>query len=154
VQADCTGNYFGYGRSWDNGQTNKECDDSNYLIHTSTVNTPEACQAECETSANAATGCKYIVFSGTTCQKYSQCNLKDTAGKTVYTMSNSAAMSWLPRVWVTRAITAETCVKYRAACGRCMLDAVATSNTVLVTGTSGTDTYQDMSSIPGFEIGF
>jgi len=47
-----------------------------------------------------------------------------------------------------------TCMSYRAACGRCALDAVATSNTVTITGAQGVDTYQDMKAIPGFEIGF
>lgn len=48
----------------------------------------------------------------------------------------------------------ETCLKYRAACSRCILDSATTSGTVTVTGSGGTDTYQDMSSIPGFEISF
>lgn len=51
-------------------------------------------------------------------------------------------------------ITQETCLKYRAACSRCTLDAAAFSNTITVVGAGGVDTYQDMSSIPGFEIGF
>jgi len=46
------------------------------------------------------------------------------------------------------------CLSYRAACGRCALDAVATSNIVTVTGQSGVGNYQDTSSLPGFEIAF
>merc|ERR1711959_384566 len=49
------------------------------------------------------------------------------------------------------AATQATCKGYRAACGRCALDAVATSNTITVVGAG---TSQDMKSLPGFEIGF
>lgn len=154
-QADCTGNFYGYGRSWDAGQTSKQCDDSQFLIGSCAGgSTLTQCQQECEDSKLTGGNCMFIVWDGTTGSKYSTCNLADAVGKTVYSVSADVTRTWLPRVWSSRTVTAETCVKYRAACGRCMLDAVAYSNTVLVTGSSGTDTYQDMSSIPGFEIGF
>merc|ERR1711981_103038 len=51
-------------------------------------------------------------------------------------------------------ITQEQCGKYRAACGRCALDAASTSSTVTIVGTAGIDVYQDMAALPGFEIAF
>jgi len=73
-------------------------------------------------------------------------------------VTNAAQCSELGLTWVTRAwgysVTQEQCNGYRAACGRCILDAAAYSNTVTITGPAGVDTYQHMSNIPGFEIGF
>jgi len=54
----------------------------------------------------------------------------------------------------TQALTKAQCVMYRAACGRCALDAASTSSTITVTGTGGVSYYQDQSAIPGFEIAF
>jgi len=51
-------------------------------------------------------------------------------------------------------VTKAKCLSYHAACGRCSMDAVATSSTVTVIGSGGVDTYQDMSMLPGFEIAF
>lgn len=51
-------------------------------------------------------------------------------------------------------VTKAKCLGYHAACGRCQMDAVATSPTVTVIGSGGIDTYQDMSMLPGFEIAF
>jgi len=54
----------------------------------------------------------------------------------------------------TQTISTAQCNGYRAACGRCALDAAATSSTIQVIGTAGVDVYQDMSHLAGFEIGF
>lgn len=63
-------------------------------------------------------------------------------------------LSWVTRAW-GYAVTQEQCAGYRAACGRCILDAAAYSNTVTITGQfGGTNAYQYMSSLTGFEIGF
>jgi len=55
---------------------------------------------------------------------------------------------------VSTATTQAECQGYRAACGRCTLDAVGYSNSVEVTGPGGISEYQNMASLPGFEIGF
>jgi len=54
----------------------------------------------------------------------------------------------------TQTLTKEQCVMYRAACGRCALDAAGTSPVITVAGTGGVTTYQDQKDLPGFEIAF
>jgi len=76
-----------------------------------------------------------------------------------YTIYSNGYREEVPRVWTSRTwgdttITKTECEGYRAACGRCILDAVAYSAQILVTGKTGVSEYQDMKDIPGFEIGF
>lgn len=77
----------------------------------------------------------------------------DQAGCTGLTWNGDTRV-WTTRSWGNTLIDQDTCLSYRAACARCFRDPVAFSGTVSVTGPSGVDTYQDMSGIPGFEIGF
>jgi len=79
--------------------------------------------------------------------KLEQCQCDITAGTQTISFSDGVTP---PQTGVTQA----TCLSYHAACGRCAVDAVATSPTVTVIGSGGVDTYQDMSMLPGFEIAF
>jgi len=63
--------------------------------------------------------------------------------------------TWTARAWTDETIDQATCLSYRAACQRCVLDPAAYSSTITVRGPGGVDEYQDMKKyLPGFEIAF
>merc|ERR1711959_745057 len=76
--------------------------------------------------------------------KTPQCQCDPTQASQVITLADST----------TQTLTKEQCVMYRAACGRCALDAAGTSPVITVAGTGGVTTYQDQKDLPGFEIAF
>jgi hypothetical protein len=94
------------------------------------------------TSAEMNTGLQGGV--ATTNVELAQCQCDPALSTQVLTLADGT----------TPTVDMATCHSYRAACGRCALDAAATSSTIQVIGTAGVDVYQDMSHLAGFEIGF